>query len=98
MAERLSPRQQAALLALAVLSEPATGGTLASQMTRNGRETSIAAAHQAASGLRNKGLAIKGYPEGSDLIRYEATSEGRKLAARIRDLEAAQAAGTEDRG
>jgi hypothetical protein len=81
---RLSDRQLAALLALADLGRPASGGALASQMTRNGRETSTAAAHQAASGLRGKRLAVKGYPGGAALIRYEITSEGRRLAAQIR--------------
>jgi len=82
---RLSDRQHAALLALADLDGPATGGTLASRMTRNGRETSVAAAHQAANGLTLKKLAVKGYPEGSSLIRYEITTEGRRLAVKFRE-------------
>jgi hypothetical protein len=92
-AVRLSDRQQFALLALDGLSEPATGGTLASHMTRHGRETSIAAAHQAANGLVIKKLAIKRYPEGSPVIRYEITGEGRRLAAQLREPEQALSAG-----
>jgi hypothetical protein len=81
---RLSDRQQLALLALDSLGTPVGGGSLAARMTTNGRETSTAAAHQAANGLRDKGLAIKGYPAGCDHIKYEITNAGRELAARLR--------------
>lgn len=83
-ATRLSDRQEYALFALADWDEPMTGGVLASEMSRKGRETSIAAAHQGANGLVLKGLAIKGYPEGSSLIRYEITNAGRDEARRRR--------------
>jgi hypothetical protein len=83
-AVRLSDRQQFALLALAGLGTPVGGGSLAARMTANGRETSAAAAHQAANGLVNKKLAIKGYPAGCDHIKYEINNDGRRLAAQIR--------------
>lgn len=83
-AVRLSDRQQAALLALADLGTPVSGNMLAARMCANGRETSTAAAHQAANGLRDKKLAIKGYPAGAIRIRYEITGQGRRLAAQIR--------------
>lgn len=81
---RLSYRQQVALLALADHSRPISGSVLAARMTANGRETNAAGAHQAAGGLASKGLAIKAYPEGASLIRYEITNAGRALAAQIR--------------
>lgn len=81
---KLSERQQAALLALADHGVPITGGVLAGQMTANGRETRAAGAHQAASALVDKKLAIKGYPAGATHIRYEITNAGRELAAQIR--------------
>ena len=82
-AVRLSDRQHAALLALDGLGAPVGGGSLAARMCASGRETSTAAAHQAANGLVNKRLAIKGHPAGVG-IRYEITNEGRRLAAQIR--------------
>lgn len=83
-AVRLSERMQVALLALADHDVPIGGGVLAGQMSTYGREWSPASAHQAASGLCDKGLAVKAYPAGATHIRYEITDKGRKLAARIR--------------
>ena len=82
-AVRLSDRQHAALLALADLNRPVGGEQLAEKMIANGRQTSIVAAHQAANGLDNKGLAVKRYVKGSP-IEYEITKQGRELAARTR--------------
>jgi hypothetical protein len=82
----LSPRQEAALLALLDLGVSADGHALATQMRSNGRDTSISAAHQAANGLDNKQLAIKRYAKGRP-IRYELTTAGRRLATRIRGAE-----------
>lgn len=79
----LSPRQEAALLALADLGVLAEGHALAESMRVYRPSTSIAAAHQAANGLDSKGLAVKrrviNHP-----IRYELTAAGRDLVARIR--------------
>lgn len=82
---RLSDRQHAALLALAHSANigPITGSALAGQMTANGRDTSTAAAHQAADGLYRKNLAAKS-AGGSQPVRYELTGMGRRLAARFR--------------
>jgi hypothetical protein len=82
---KLSDRQEFALLALDGLRAPAGGAGLAARMTANGRETSTAGAHQAANGLVNKKLAIKGYPAGIEYSRYEITNEGRKVAAALRE-------------
>lgn len=80
----LSERQAAALLALADLGT-LTGGTgLAGKMTADGRETSPAAAHQAANGLVLKRLARKDRDE-QWRVTYELLAAGRKLAARLRD-------------
>jgi hypothetical protein len=86
-AVKLSERQQAALLALADLQGPAYGDALVAQMCSNGRETSLAAAHQAANALDGKGLAWKLYSRHREPIRYEITAKGRELAARIRGAE-----------
>jgi hypothetical protein len=77
---KLSDRQAAALSALAGMGCPVGGTALAQRMRANGRDTSTAAAHQAANGLVNKGLAVKGHPAGSPLSRYEITDEGRRVA------------------
>ena len=82
---RLSARQEAALLALDDLGTDVGGGKLAATMTASGRETSTAAAHQAANGLANKKLAIKGRPAGGEHIHYEITNEGRRMAATLRE-------------
>ena len=83
-AVKLSPRQEAALLTLDDHEIPIGGGALAERMGVYGRQWSAAAAHQAASALCGKGLAVKGHPEGATHIRYEITGEGRELAARVR--------------
>jgi hypothetical protein len=85
---RLSDRQQFALLALDALGTPSGGAALAARMTADGRETSAAGAHQAASALAVKKLAIKGHPAGATHIRYEITNAGRELAATIRAAQA----------
>ncbi|HEY5397851.1 MAG TPA: hypothetical protein VIL16_20885 [Trebonia sp.] len=82
-AVRLSPRQEAALLALLDLGVQAEGTALATQMCNNGRQTSIAAAHQAANALDIKGLAVKLRVTGRP-VRYEITDAGRALAERVR--------------
>ena len=83
-AVRLSDRQRAALLALAEL-RVAYGDALAGKMTEIWRETSLAAAHQAANGLDGKKLARKLYGRHRrDPIRYEITEKGLELAAEIR--------------
>jgi len=81
---KLSDRQQFALLALDRLGTPVGGPKLAEVMTAIGRETSTAAAHQAANGLAAKKLAVKGYLANGDHIKYEITNEGRRVAARLR--------------
>jgi hypothetical protein len=53
-------------------------------MTTTGRAWGTAAAHQAASGLVNKGLAVKGYPAGSKYVHYELTDAGRATALALR--------------
>jgi hypothetical protein len=80
---RLSDRQQAALLALADLGVPVTGSQLAEGMRVYRPQTSVSAAHQAANGLDNKGVALKLYAKGS-AVRYEVTDKGRELATRLR--------------
>jgi hypothetical protein len=82
-AVRLSDRQRFALLALYDLGTLVYGDKLAARMTELGRETSVAAAHQAANGLVNKGLSAKRYTK-STPIRYEITDTGRKLAVQVR--------------
>ncbi len=81
---RLSDRQEYALLAMADWDEAVTGGVLAGEMSRKGRETSPAGAHQAANGLVLKGLAIKGYLGDGHVIRYELTAAGRAEARKRR--------------
>lgn len=80
---KLSDRQAAALAALDALGCPASGAALAQRMTASGMQTSPAAAHQAASGLVRKGLAVKGYPAGAPAIRYQLTDNGRRAATAI---------------
>lgn len=89
---KLSDRQQFALLALCEAAEieladsRGTGGPwLAELMTRAGRETSAAGAHQAANGLTLKGLATKSLGTATGYVRYKLTDTGRRLAAQIRD-------------
>lgn len=81
---RLSDRQEAALLALSGRDTAADGATLAGRMSEIWRETSPAAAHQAANGLVVKNLAIKGYLGPDDRMRYLLTPAGRAEARRRR--------------
>lgn len=81
-AVRLSERERATLLALDDLGAKADGHALAAAM-RAYRPASVAAAHQAANALDNKGLAVKLRVTGRP-VRYEITGTGRELAARIR--------------
>lgn len=80
---KLSDRQRFALLALYDLGTLVYGDKLAARMTELGRETSVAAAHQAANGLVNKGLSAKRYTNNTP-VRYELTEVGRKLAVQVR--------------
>lgn len=77
----LSAREVAALTALASQGRPVSGKVLAVRMQDGGRETSPAAAHQAAAALTRKGLAIKVQPYDHLLVRYEITNRGREWIA-----------------
>lgn len=92
---KLSDRQEAALLALsdrdAAVADPdrkaADGKVLTAAMSAIWRETSVAAAHQAANWLVIKGLAVKEdrvRPGGTPRVHYEITDAGRAEAQKRR--------------
>lgn len=76
----LTERQAAALRALADCDTPVAGKDLAWQMNAAGVGTTPLAAHQSASSLHCKGLAVKRCTR-SRVIRYELTDAGRAFAA-----------------
>jgi mannose/cellobiose epimerase-like protein (N-acyl-D-glucosamine 2-epimerase family) len=78
---RLSWRQQVALAALTKFASPAGGGQLAAEMTRRGRDTTAASAHQAGHGLWMRGLAAKSR-DGDDHVSYQISAAGRDWLAR----------------